>query len=197
MAFCTKCGAQIPDDAIFCPSCGAQHAPEVPAYAPPAEDTYVLFPEAPKQEEAAPAYQPPVYTPPAYEPPVQESAYQPPVYTYQPPTYQPPVPTAQPQLSAGTKVKGFIGMGLGIFGLFMSFLSLIIALDSIDGSGFALTGMVYSFGLGSGIAANILAGKSAEEGFRAAPTKLGRVFGLIAIIAGSIAFTLGLISTLG
>lgn len=208
MAFCSNCGTQIPDGSIFCPGCGSKcvATPQTPSYAEPVlpQDTYVLFPQepvnAPVQEEAPPAYQPPVYeqpAPPVYQPPV----YTPPVYeepAYQPPAYQPPVATAQPQLSAGTKVKGFLGMGLGIFGLFLSFLSLIIALGSIGASEFGSTAMINSlFGLGSGIAAKILSGKSASEGFSGAPIKLGSIFGLIAIIMGGIAFFFGLIGLTG
>ena len=52
--FCTKCGKEIPDDSVFCPSCGAQvnasapEAPETPAAEAPAEETPA--PEAPKRK---------------------------------------------------------------------------------------------------------------------------------------------------
>lgn len=206
MAFCTNCGTQIPDGAVFCPGCGTKQAPEAPVSAEPIrfEETQVLDAQepvyAPVYEEPAPTYEPPVYTPPVYEQPQQAPVYEQPSPTYQPPVYnyQPPVHTAQPEISAGTKVKGFIGMGLGIFGLVMSFLSLIIALAAIGASDFGAAAMVYSLmGLGSGIAAKILSGKSAEEGFSGTPIKLGSIFGLIAIIMGGIAFFFGMIGAIG
>ncbi|MBR3300798.1 MAG: zinc-ribbon domain-containing protein [Clostridia bacterium] len=47
MAFCTNCGAQVPDGSAICPNCGTQLAP---AAAP------------------QPTYQAPVYQAPAYQP---------------------------------------------------------------------------------------------------------------------------------
>ena len=65
MAFCTNCGAQLPDGSKFCTSCGAKF--EAPK---PAEKTQ-RQPEAPAQESA----------------PVQ-GTYQPAQQSYTPPTQQ-------------------------------------------------------------------------------------------------------------
>ena len=84
--FCGNCGAQIAENAVFCPHCGnatgRQAAPAAPAY------------EAPQQTYQAPAYEAPqqTYQAPVYEAPQQ--TYQAPVYeapqqTYQAPAYQP------------------------------------------------------------------------------------------------------------
>lgn len=71
MAFCTKCGTQLPDGAAFCTGCGSPmnaapvaQAPAAPAYVPPV---------AP-----APTYVPPVAPAPTYAPPAAP-AYVPPV----------------------------------------------------------------------------------------------------------------------
>lgn len=47
MAFCTNCGAQIPDGSAICPNCGTQLAPAA---------------------ASQPTYQAPVYQAPAYQP---------------------------------------------------------------------------------------------------------------------------------
>ena len=65
MAFCQKCGNQVPDGTTFCQVCGAPMAQQAPA------------------QQAAPQYQPPQA--PQYQPP-QAPQYQPP----QAPQYQPP-----------------------------------------------------------------------------------------------------------
>ena len=75
MAFCTNCGAQLPDGSKFCTSCGAKF--EAPK---PAEETQHQ-PGAPAQESAPVqgTYQPAQqsYTPPtqqSYTPPMQQNA---------------------------------------------------------------------------------------------------------------------------
>ena len=85
MAFCQKCGNQVPDGTTFCQVCGAPMAQQAPA------------------QQAAPQYQPPQapqYQPPQapqYQPPQAPQyaqngfgGYQQPAYNQQ--GYQPPFP---------------------------------------------------------------------------------------------------------
>ena len=211
MAFCTNCGNQIPEGSIFCPGCGTKCASEAPAHAEPIpfEETQVLDQSpvcTPVYEEPAPVYQPPVYEQPqqapvyeqpAYQPPVNE---QPPVYGYQPPVYnyQQPIPQAQPVVSAGAKVKGFIGMGLGIGSLAIAVIALIVGFASVGDAYLSGAAIGYSLvAVGLGVPAKILAGKAVEEGFIGTPTKLGSVFGLIGIIVGGVAGFFGIIGLMG
>ena len=82
MAFCTQCGSQLPDGAVFCSSCGArvaqtqkQVAGAAPTFTPP---------EAPTSTpSAAPTFTPPAaqkFTPPA------APTFTPPAQTFTPPT---------------------------------------------------------------------------------------------------------------
>ncbi len=66
--FCTKCGAQLPENALFCGSCGTKvAAPDQPAYQAPAQPAYQA-PAQPAAQPAQPVYQAPtqpVYAAPA------------------------------------------------------------------------------------------------------------------------------------
>lgn len=117
MAFCTNCGAKLPDGSRFCTECGAAIAASAPAT--PAEPEKKYTPEAPAEpaihpdsvdapmEYTAPdrptqqSYTPPAqgsYTPPtqgSYTPPTQ-GGYTPPTQGgYTPPTQQGYQPTQQ------------------------------------------------------------------------------------------------------
>ena len=117
MAFCTNCGAKLPDGSRFCTECGAAIAASAPAT--PAEPEKKYTPEAPAEpaihpdsvdapmEYTAPdrptqqSYTPPAqgsYTPPtqgSYTPPTQ-GGYTPPTQgSYTPPTQQSYQPTQQ------------------------------------------------------------------------------------------------------
>ena len=117
MAFCTNCGAKLPDGSRFCTECGAAIAASAPAT--PAEPEKKYTPEAPAEpaihpdsvdapmEYTAPdrptqqSYTPPTqggYTPPtqgSYTPPTQ-GGYTPPTQgSYTPPTQQSYQPTQQ------------------------------------------------------------------------------------------------------
>lgn len=60
MAFCEKCGAQIPENGTFCAACGAPVAAQ--AQAPEQQPQPPVYPQQP-------VYQQPVYPPqPAYDP---------------------------------------------------------------------------------------------------------------------------------
>ena len=79
MAFCEKCGAQIPENGTFCAACGAP----VAAQAQPTRT-----PEQPAAQPQAPEQQP---QPPVYP---QQPVYQQPVYPQQP-VYDPADHTAE------------------------------------------------------------------------------------------------------
>ena len=66
--FCKNCGNQLPDNALFCGSCGtkveAPAAPQQPAYEAPQQPAYVAPQPAPQQ----PAYVAPQSAPQANDP---------------------------------------------------------------------------------------------------------------------------------
>lgn len=57
MAFCTKCGAQIPDGASSCPSCGASVTVNLSKPEAPAQQTPPPGQQTPPPQYAAPPYQ--------------------------------------------------------------------------------------------------------------------------------------------
>jgi len=68
MAFCTKCGAQVPDGTAFCTSCGASIAAAAPAAAAPQPEAQPQ--PAPQYQQPQPQYQQPQYQqapPPQYQ----------------------------------------------------------------------------------------------------------------------------------
>ena len=82
MAFCIKCGTQLPDDALFCHICGQRtpvaaqasvSAPSVTQAAPMQQSTAAT--QNPPAQGAAAAQVPPVQTPPAAPTMSAEAAY--------------------------------------------------------------------------------------------------------------------------
>lgn len=51
MAFCTKCGAQVPDGSAFCTSCGATIGAAAPQQAAPQQQTAPVPAPAPQQQQ--------------------------------------------------------------------------------------------------------------------------------------------------
>ena len=166
MHFCFHCGKELPEGSSFCPFCGTQLA----------------SPAA--QQPAAPVYEQPFCQSPVYQPPVQQPLYTQPVYVWQQPVSPPPPP------STGAKVMGYISMALGFTPyamiLFMS-LFFSYAFGSLSPEG--ILGLIGILGLVCGIPARILAHKAVAGNFRSAAPRLGNIFGLLAIIFGSILFS--------
>jgi hypothetical protein len=159
---CTNCGAEIPEGAKFCISCGtaaAAAAPQVeqPVYEAPQAPAY----EAPQQ----PAYeQPPVYAAAApQQPQYQQQAYQQPQYQQQPTYY------AQPQPAAAA-VSGKPALTFGILGI-------IFACTFY----FSFLGIIFSaIGLGKAKAFQAAAGQLYG------PAKVGKILSVIGLIVGII-----------
>lgn len=108
MAFCSSCGAQMDDNAVFCLNCGAQKAAPAPAPAP-----------APVQAQAPVQPQQPVYQQPVYQQPVyqQQPMYQQPMYV------KPKIPG---------RGFGISSLVLGIIGLVYGFIFLIDVVAMMD-----------------------------------------------------------------
>ena len=204
------------DAARFCPNCGTS------ADAEPA--TQVLTPEAPVTPaptnyntgyNAAPvnngaAYNPAPNTynpapntynpaPNTYNPapntytPAQPNPYNNP-YTNPYPTYQQEAPA---ELPTAVKVKGFVGMGLGIGSLALSVLGIIYTLafmGSYYGEAFGAAIGFGIFSLPCGIVGKLLAGQSSDAGNTGAPCSVGSKLGLAGIIVSAVMLFLGFIS---
>lgn len=109
MAFCEKCGAQIPENGTFCAACGAP----VAAQAQPTRT-----PEQPAAQPQAPEQQP---QPPVYP---QQPVYQQPVYPQQP-VYDPADHTAEfdPEDVSQNKVIAMAAYILGTVGIIIALLA--------------------------------------------------------------------------
>lgn len=179
MHFCFHCGKELPEGSGFCPYCGTQltysapQKPATPVYEQPACQIPVYQPVQPPACAQAPVYSQPVQQPICPQP------------GYAVPAYQPLVPPAPSQPTIGARVMGYIAMGLGISPFVLGFLMLISFSQFLDG----LPEVFAFLGLGCGIPAKILASRAVAGGFRSAPPRLGSVFGIIAIVLGSIFFT--------
>lgn len=147
MAFCTFCGAQVPDDIKFCTGCGKPMPPQVkvqpPLQAQPQVQPQVqpqAPPQAPPQPQVQPQAQPqvqpqpvtpqpqPAYTAPVPPPPQPQPVYAaPPV---QPPVYTAPADPNAP-LPPGSKYEpittgGYIGIMLLMMLPLINFILLLV-----------------------------------------------------------------------
>ena len=202
MRYCSKCGTSMEDAARFCPNCGTS------ADAEPV--TQVLTPEAPVTPaptnyntgyNAAPVNNGAAYNPApnTYNPapntytPAQPNPYNNP-YTNPYPTYQQEAPA---ELPTAVKVKGFVGMGLGIGSLALAVLGLIYTLALMGSYYGEALGMSIGFAIFSlpfGIVGKILAGQSSDAGNTGAPCSVGSKLGLAGIIVSAVMLFLGFIS---
>ena len=73
--YCENCGKELPDDMLFCPSCGTR-VQASPAPPPPAEDS------APPPQYGSTAYAPPAQSLPIQPPPAQGYGAPPPQRDY-------------------------------------------------------------------------------------------------------------------
>lgn len=171
---CTNCGAEIPEGAKFCISCGT------PAAAAPVEQPVPEAPQAPvyeqpqapiyEQPQAAPVYaaaaapQQPQYQQPQYQQPQQYA--QPQYQQYQQPQYQQqPTYYAQPQPDAG--VSGKPALTFGILGIVFACFPWLIS----------ILGIIFSaIGLGKAKAFKAAAGQLYG------PAKVGKILATIGLI---------------
>lgn len=141
MSFCKQCGAQIPDDANFCTSCGADQREETaPAAQPVAQPT----PAPAAQPAPAPAPQP-IPTPTQPQQPAQPVGAPQPVQPQQPgapmpgapmpgqPVPMPPnpqmpngMPQGQPGFAAGQNPNDSGHIGWGILGALFPLVGFIL-----------------------------------------------------------------------
>ena len=112
MAFCTNCGAQLPENAASCPACGAVVYQHIASPAEPAQPQQAFQPAFNQQSNTY--YQPPkdsqvgAGTAPTFNPAFN------PAYPPQQQTYFPPNPEQQKSIS-GAKIFGLLGIILGVF----------------------------------------------------------------------------------
>lgn len=147
MAFCTFCGAQVPDDIKFCTGCGKPMPPQVKVQPPLQAQPQVqpqVQPQAQPQVQPQPVTPPPppAYTAPASPQPQPQPAYtapvppppQPqPVYaapSVQPPVYATPADPNAP-LPPGSKyepitIGGYIGIILLMMLPLINFILLLV-----------------------------------------------------------------------
>ena len=213
MRYCSKCGTSMEDTARFCPNCGtiAEVQPAAPAAPvnPAPEATYNPAPQAAYNPAPQAAYNPAPQT--NYNPapqtnynPAPQTNYNPaPQTNYNPygapnttyPTYQQPTQ----ELATGDRVKGIVGMALGIASLALSVLGLIVTLVSMDSYYAEAFGAAIGYSIISlpcGIVGRIFSTKSAEAGNTSAMCSIGSKMGLAGIIVSAVMVFLGFISLL-
>jgi len=174
MSYCSQCGNAIDNGAKFCSHCGA-------AVAAAAAPVYNEVPEVNTLPvEPAPVVAAPVATAPVATAPVATA----------------PAVAAEPVVSAGTKVLGFVGMGLSIFALAFASICVLIVLGLVEetGAGFAFS-LVYSMlTVPPAIIGRILCGKSMAAGNTSAVCSVGSKLSLAAIIVSGVMLFLGFVN---
>lgn len=108
--FCDQCGKQMPDDSVYCPSCGAKNS--------------ISTPEQEVYSELQPVIHEEVIIP---QPVVQPQPVQQPIQNVQQPVQQKVQPSAPPvDLTKPISVLGFMGtlllLAIPIVGLVMTFI---------------------------------------------------------------------------
>lgn len=181
--FCSNCGAAIDANSTFCTNCGAQQVVQEPQYQEP--------------QYAQPQYQEPQYTQPQY----QEPQYQAPQYTqpqYTQPQYTQPQYTQQqytqpqyssyqePEVSTKAKVFGIVGFATAMFGFVFGLINFLYGCTLVDLSyrydDEKIICLFYAFVLIAFAIVGVAFSSSARSsGNESALTKLGKIFGIIAI----------------
>ena len=107
-----------------------------------------------------------------------------------------PAVAAEIVVPVKTKVLGFVGMGLGIAGLFLAVLGTLYTLIGMgeEGLGFGMAVGFGMFSMPASIVGKILSEKAAEAGFCGTPTRIGSKLGMFGIIATAVMLTIGLIN---
>lgn len=174
----------------FCPNCGSQV---------PSDNKFCSVCGSPVDTEKK------IETPINYT--VAEptyTAYSQPAY----PTYTEPVVAAPAPVSAKSKVKGFIGMGVSIEGFIVAILGVIYTLISIAFVAepymyeafigmFVMAAIFNIIGLVSCIIGRVLCRKSEQEGFTSKACSVGSKLGLVGIILSAVALGVGIICLIG
>lgn len=163
--FCSNCGAALTAGAAFCGNCGTK-IEQAAAPVTPVAPVAPVEPVAPVQPIA----------------PVQPAQYT---------VYQP----ATQEVQTKSKIFGFIGFGLAIFGMLMSFICFINAVTALDYSYYSMyeelsttLGLSVIF-IPASIIGLIFSKNSRNEGFTSAITKVGQILGLIStILFGLVSF---------
>ena len=163
--FCANCGAALDASSAFCSNCGAQQEIEQPQI------------EQPQIEQ--PQYQQPQYQQPQYE------QYQQPQYQqqYQYPQYN---SYQAPEVSGKAKAFGIVGFATAMFGFVFGLINFIYGCTLADLSwryaDEKAVCLVYAFMLLAFAIVGVAFSSSARNaGNESALTKLGKVFGIIAI----------------
>ena len=196
MKFCTQCGKQLDDDALFCTSCGTRTAPAaVPV--PEVEPEPVPVPEPVVEPEIVREYVPEPEPVPVPEPVPDYTFPDPapaPVYTAPQATYSQPVQAAPAAHSPGKIIAGFI---LGISALALGGIAAICsfcALIPYAGVGAMVYGIILGlFAVGCGIAGLIISGKALATDPDSKKARLGKTFSLIGLIVGGASILLSII----
>ena len=174
MSYCSQCGNAIDNGAKFCSHCGA-------AVAAAAAPVYNEVPEV----NTLPVEPAPVATAPVVAAPVATA-----------PVATAPAVAAEPVVSAGTKVLGFVGMGLGIGALFFAVIGLISTLQGLEevGMGFGMSIGFGMFSVPAAIVSRILCNKSIQAGNTSAVCNVGSKLSLAAIIVSGVMAFIGMLS---
>lgn len=193
MKYCYCCGAHLPDDFVFCPSCGKQQ-PQIPQKTQTA-------PQAPVQSVYAPVQQPapiPVTQLPPLEPaqqyipqmPAQNVPYcQIPSASAQqvtPADFPTQIPAPAPARKTGLFL-GKAGLGLGIAslvtGVFFIIMYIIFAIVR-KGSNFSVVRSEESVSVTLGVLAVIFSSIARKRGNYEKKSLLGLIFGIVGIVLG-------------
>lgn len=180
---CPNCNFKADEAVNYCPECGSKTVYEESVSANQAQQT-----NADETAVLTPAISEPAVNTPTYSEAanVQPASYNP---VYQNTTYQEP---KKPHLA-----KRIVGMALSIGAFIFAIIASLytVIFSAMDGlTGFIL-GIVYAImGLPPAIVGLVMSAKNARLGDTSALSRLGKIFGIIAIILLGIGFISGVLS---